>query len=205
MDDSKTILQKYWGFENFRPPQEEIIQSVLKKKDTIALLPTGGGKSVCFQIPALIFEGKTLVISPLIALMQDQVESLTSKGIKAKSLNANLSFKEIDHILENFVYGDLKLLYISPERITSEIFLTRIIKTDLSLIAVDEAHCISQWGYDFRPAYFNILKLRDLLPKVPIVALTATATKQVLIDINSKLNLQKAEIFTKSLLEKILV
>ncbi len=198
MEESSSILKQYWGYDEFRPPQELIIQSVLNQNDTIALLPTGGGKSVCFQVPALIFSGKTLVISPLIALMQDQVDTLVSKGIKAKSLNASLNYKEIDLILDNFVYGDLKILYISPERASSELFCIRLAKTKLSLIAVDEAHCISQWGYDFRPSYFNIPKLREIHPKVPIIALTATATPKVLDDISEKLALKSATIFKKS-------
>lgn len=198
MEESNAILKQYWGYDEFRPPQDLIIESVLQQNDTIALLPTGGGKSVCFQVPALIFAGKTLVISPLIALMQDQVDTLISKGIKAKSLNASLSYKEIDVVLDNFVYGDLKILYISPERISSELFSTRLAKVKLSLIAVDEAHCISQWGYDFRPSYFNIPKLREIHPKVPIIALTATATPKVLSDITEKLALRSPSIFRKS-------
>ena len=198
MEESNAILKQYWGYDEFRPPQDLIIESVLQQNDTIALLPTGGGKSVCFQVPALLFPGKTLVISPLIALMQDQVDTLISKGIKAKSLNASLSYKEIDIVLDNFVYGDLKILYISPERISSELFSIRLAKAKLSLIAVDEAHCISQWGYDFRPSYFNIPKLREIHPKVPIIALTATATPKVLTDITEKLALRSPSIFRKS-------
>jgi ATP-dependent DNA helicase RecQ len=193
-----SILKKYWGYDTFRPPQDLIIDSVLQRKDTIALLPTGGGKSVCYQVPAMMFSGKTIVISPLIALMQDQVDNLFARGIIAKALNANLHYKEIDAILDNFVYGDLKLLYISPERIGSEVFMTRIQKANISLIAVDEAHCISQWGYDFRPSYFNIATLRQIHPLVPILALTATATPNVLKDISEKLELKTPAIFQKS-------
>lgn len=198
MKDSKSILQQYWGYDSFRSPQGEVIDAVILKNDTIALLPTGGGKSVCFQVPALMLEGKTLVISPLIALMQDQVSSLIAKGIKAKSLNANMSYREIDGILDNFVFGDLKILYISPERITSEVFAARIARTKLSLIAIDEAHCISQWGYDFRPSYFNIPTLREIHPNVPIIALTATATDKVIHDIAAKLEMKSPKIFKKS-------
>lgn len=198
MEDIHSILKQYWGYDNFRPPQEEIIQSILQQNDTIALLPTGGGKSVCFQVPALILPGKTLVISPLIALMQDQVDNLFAKGIIAKSLNANMHYKEMETILNNFVLGDLKMLYISPERIDSEAFISKIQNAKISLIAVDEAHCISQWGYDFRPSYFNINKLRDVFQAAPIIALTATATPHVLKDIAEKLHLKKPAIFKKS-------
>lgn len=198
MEDIHSILKQYWGYDTFRPPQEEIIQSILQQNDTIALLPTGGGKSVCFQVPALSFPGKTLVISPLIALMQDQVDNLFAKGIIAKSLNANMHFKEMEAILNNFVSGDLKILYISPERIDSEIFITKIQNAKISLIAVDEAHCISQWGYDFRPSYFNINKLRTVFANAPIIALTATATPTVLKDIAEKLQLKKPATFKKS-------
>ncbi len=198
MTERDSILKKYWGYDTFRPPQDLIIDSVLQRKDTIALLPTGGGKSVCYQVPAMMFSGKTIVISPLIALMQDQVDNLFARGIIAKALNANLHYKEIDAILDNFVYGDLKLLYISPERIGSEVFMTRIQKANISLIAVDEAHCISQWGYDFRPSYFNIATLRQIHPLVPVLALTATATPNVLKDISEKLELKTPVIFQKS-------
>lgn len=198
MEDSRSILKQYWGFDEFRPPQQEIIDAVIQKKDTIALLPTGGGKSVCFQIPALMVTGKTLVISPLIALMQDQVDNLFSKGITAKSLNSNLHQKEAEAILDNFVYGDLKILYISPERIGSDVFMERISKVKLDIIAVDEAHCISQWGYDFRPAYFNIPLLREMHQNAVMMALTATATPKVISDIGEKLQLRAPTIFKKS-------
>ncbi|MBK9255339.1 MAG: RecQ family ATP-dependent DNA helicase [Saprospiraceae bacterium] len=198
MKDLNQILKQYWGFDEFRAPQDSIIHSVLENKDTIALLPTGGGKSLCYQLPALMLEGKTIVVSPLIALMQDQVSALLAKGIKAKSLNATLTYREIDIILDNFVYGDLKILYISPERITSDIFITRFAKAKISLIAVDEAHCISQWGYDFRPSYFNIHLLREVHKNVPIIALTATATPLVVKDIREKLELRNPQEFKKS-------
>lgn len=198
MEDSKAILKQYWGYDDFRFPQDQIIDAVIREKDTIALLPTGGGKSLCFQVPAIMFSGKTLVISPLIALMQDQVDNLFARGIIAKSLHSNLHYKEIDAILDSFVYGDLKLLYISPERIGSEMFMTRLTKVKLSLVAVDEAHCISQWGYDFRPAYFNIPMIREMHPRTPMIALTATATSQVIKDISEKLLLKDPVIFKKS-------
>jgi len=198
LKEINSVLKKYWGFDEFRFPQEKIITSILEKNDTIALLPTGGGKSLCYQLPALVFEGKTLVISPLIALMEDQVTSLLAKGIKAKAIHSNLQYKEIDFILDNFVYGDIKLLYISPERIASEMFIERFKRTNIDLIAVDEAHCISQWGYDFRPSYFDIIKLRDYKPNVPFLALTATATPKVIQDITLKLDLRNPQVFKKS-------
>ncbi len=198
MEESRSILRQYWGYDDFRSPQKEIIQSVLQGRDTIALLPTGGGKSICYQIPALMLPGKTIIISPLIALMQDQVDNLMQRGIIAKSLNSNLDYRQIDSILDRFVYGDLRLLYISPERIATELFSKRIQNAKLSLIAVDEAHCISQWGYDFRPAYFNIPRLREIHPDVPVMALTATATPKVLDDIREKLLLKSPVIFKKS-------
>lgn len=198
MVDSKSILKQYWGYEEFREPQQQIIDTVLQRKDTIALLPTGGGKSICYQIPAIMLPGKTIVISPLIALMQDQVDNLFRRGIIAKSLHSNLNYKEIDVILDNFIDGNLKLLYISPERIESNSFLAKIGYAKVNLIAVDESHCISQWGYDFRPAYFNIPKLKALFPDATMMALTATATPKVLSDIIEKLNLQAPQVFKKS-------
>jgi ATP-dependent DNA helicase RecQ len=176
----KACLKKYWGFDVFRPPQDAIVHSVLERKDTVALLPTGGGKSLCFQLPAIMMEGKTLVVSPLIALMQDQVNQLAKRGVKAAFLHSGRTRKEIDAILDNFMFGDLKILYVAPERIDSEVFMTRIARVKLALIAIDEAHCISQWGYDFRPAYFNIPKLRDIHPNVPVIALTAYETPYVI-------------------------
>lgn len=198
MDELALILHRYWGYETFRTPQREVMDSVLSQSDTVALLPTGGGKSICFQVPALFLPGKTLIISPLIALMNDQVEQLTRRGIKAASLNATQTPKELEAILSNFVFGDMKMLYVSPERLTSPLFLSGIQRTKLSLIAVDEAHCISQWGFDFRPAYFNIPILREIHPDVPIIALTATATHKVLLDINDKLQLRNPKTFVKS-------
>lgn len=198
MEDRTIILKKYWGYDSFRSPQDLIIDSVIALHDTIALLPTGGGKSLCFQIPALMFQGKTIVVSPLIALMQDQVDHLRFRNINAKALHSNLTYQQIDAILDDFVYGDIKLLYISPERIKSEMFSLRIAKAKVSLIAIDEAHCISQWGYDFRPAYFNIPTLRQIHPKVPFITLTATATPKVITDISEKLELKEPAIFKKS-------
>lgn len=192
------LLQKFWGFTEFRPPQLEIIENVINRKDTVALLPTGGGKSLCYQLPALVFSGKTIVITPLIALMEDQVQALRSKGIKATAIHGNLSYRDLDRSLDNFVFGDTKILFISPERIQSEIFKERYKRANVDLIAVDEAHCISQWGYDFRPSYMHIPLLREWKPGTVIMALTATATEEVLKDIQEKLQLQKPGIFRKS-------
>lgn len=194
----ESILQKYWGYNSFRYPQDEIIKSVLSGEDVVALLPTGGGKSICYQIPALILKGKTIIISPLIALMQDQVENLFARGIMAKSLNSTMHPKEIDAILDSFVFGDLKMLYISPERIRSDQFISRISKAKVDLIAVDEAHCISHWGYDFRPSYFEIKVLKEVFPKACTIALTATATSKVLDDIITRLDLSKPKVYKKS-------
>lgn len=202
MEKSKIILKKFWGYDEFRPPQGEIIQNVLLGKDTIALLPTGGGKSICYQIPSLILKGKTIVISPLIALMQDQVDNLFLRGISAKSLNSNMDYREIDAILDNFVFGDLKILYISPERLSSDTFMRRIARAAVDLIAVDEAHCISQWGYDFRPSYFDIPALKKIHTRAVVMALTATATPAVIKDIADKLEMKSPGIFRKSFARK---
>ncbi|MFT4663144.1 MAG: ATP-dependent DNA helicase RecQ, partial [Gammaproteobacteria bacterium] len=192
------ILRQFWGFDNFRPLQEDIIQSALDGKDTLALLPTGGGKSLCFQVPAMCKEGICLVISPLIALMKDQVFHLRQKNIPAEAIFSGMRYQDIDRILDNCVYGDTKLLYISPERLKTELFLERLKKMNVNLIAIDEAHCISQWGYDFRPAYLEIALIRELLPEVPLIALTATATPKVVEDIQQKLNFKKENVFQKS-------
>ncbi|MDQ8052076.1 MAG: ATP-dependent DNA helicase RecQ [Pedobacter sp.] len=192
------ILKKYWGFDNFRPLQDEIIQSVLNGHDTLALLPTGGGKSICFQVPALAREGICIVVSPLIALMKDQVENLKAKGIPAIAIYAGMGKREIDILLDNCIYGKIKFLYLSPERLMAELVRERISYMNVNLIAIDEAHCISQWGYDFRPPYLKIKDLREILPKVPILALTATATPQVREDIVAKLQLDDPKIFVKS-------
>lgn len=181
------ILKEYWGFDRFRPLQEDIINAVLEGKDTLALLPTGGGKSVCFQVPALAKDGLCLVISPLIALMKDQVESLKRKGVLSLAIYSGMSFIEIKKTLQNAAYGNYKLLYVSPERLETSLFLEYLPALNINLIAVDEAHCISQWGYDFRPPYTRIAKLREYLPGVPVLALTASATKPVQDDICDKL------------------
>lgn len=192
------ILLKHWGYSHFRPLQEEVITSVLAGHDTLALMPTGGGKSLCFQVPALAKEGICIVVSPLIALMKDQVENLKAKGIKAMAITSGMSKKEIDIGFDNCVYGDYKFLYLSPERLESDLARARIRKMKVNLLAVDEAHCISQWGYDFRPSYLNIVEMRELLPTVPILALTATATPEVAADIQQKLFFKKENLLRKS-------
>jgi len=192
------ILEQYWGFNSFRAKQEDIINDILAQKDTLALLPTGGGKSVCYQVPALAMEGVCIVISPLVALMKDQVFQLQKRNIKAIALGGGLNQRELDIALDNCIYGNIKLLYLSPERLQSDIVRERIKKMKLSFIAVDEAHCISQWGYDFRPSYLQIAQIRELKPKTPILALTATATKEVVHDIQEKLLFKKENIIQKS-------
>lgn len=198
MSATHHILQQYWGFNNFRPLQEEIVNSVLQGKDTLALLPTGGGKSICFQVPAMTMEGICIVVSPLIALMKDQVENLIKKGIKAIAITSEMHKREIDIALDNCVYGDIKFLYLSPERLETEIVKVRLQKMKVNLIAIDEAHCISQWGYDFRPSYLKIKMLREILPKVPVLALTATATPLVVKDIQKQLLFKKEHVIQKS-------
>ncbi len=196
-----SVLKKYYGYDNFRPLQEEIIQSILDKKDTLALLPTGGGKSICFQIPALMADGICLVISPLIALIKDQVENLQKKGIPALAIYSGMSFIDVKQTLKNAAFGNYKFLYISPERLQTSLFLEYLPAIKPSLIAVDEAHCISQWGYDFRPSYKQIADIRKELPNVPIIALTASATVLVQNDIcDSLLFGKKSNRFQQSFL-----
>ncbi len=192
------VLLKYWGYSSFRPLQEEIIQSALDGKDTLALLPTGGGKSICYQVPGMCADGLCIVISPLIALMKDQVEGLRSRGIKAIGIYHGMSKAEIDNAVDNCVYGDIKFLYMSPERLKTELIRSRIHRMKVSLLAVDEAHCISQWGYDFRPPYLEIAEIRALVPNTPVLALTATATKQVVSDIQEKLQFREGRVFQQS-------
>ena len=194
----REILEKYWHYNHFRPLQEEIIDSVLAGKDTLALLPTGGGKSLCYQIPALATDGICLVISPLIALMKDQVRMLTEKHIKAKYLVSGMSHREIEIILNNCIHHDVKLLYVSPERLQSRLFIDHLRQMKVNLIAVDEAHCISQWGYDFRPPYCEIARIRQYLPNVPVIALTATATPEVVDDIRQRLEFRNGNVFRSS-------
>jgi len=192
------VLKRYWGFDEFRSPQLEIIESILSGRDTIALLPTGGGKSLCYQLPALLTKGKVLVISPLISLMQDQIKQLEDKEISAKAIYSGMPLSAIDAILDNFVHGPLKLLYVSPERVQTELFQTRFYMANVAFVAIDEAHCISQWGHDFRPSYLDLKILREIKPNVPIIALTATATSLILQDIEKQLGLRDVSIFTKS-------
>ncbi len=203
MNGINDILLKYWGHNSFRPLQEDIINSVLNKKDTLALLPTGGGKSVCYQIPALAIEGMCIVVSPLIALMQDQVEQLHKKGIKAIAITSAMNFKEIENAFNNARYNSYKFLYISPERIQSKLFLRILPSLPVNLVAVDEAHCISQWGYDFRPSYLLLKKIRELKPDVPFLAVTATATKKTVEDIIEQLEFKSGyKIFKASFIRK---
>lgn len=200
LKNPKDILQQYWNYSSFRIPQEEIVQAVLEKKDTLALLPTGAGKSICFQVPGLCLEGITIVVTPLIALMRDQVMNLHKKGISAKAIVSGMSHKEIDAVLDSCIYGQIKFLYVSPERLKTEIFQVRVQKMNVCLIAVDEAHCISQWGHDFRPSYLEIGHLRALLPHIPVLALTASANKQVLAEIQEKLLFKSPHEFFKTTL-----
>jgi ATP-dependent DNA helicase RecQ len=196
------ILRKYWNYDSFRHPQQEIIQTVLSGKDILALLPTGGGKSICFQVPALCLPGITLVVSPLIALMRDQVENLKKRGIAADALTSAINKDEQQVIIDNATFGGTKLLYVSPERLENPSFLKQLEQIPVSLIAVDEAHCISQWGYDFRPPYLRIAAIRPMFPKVPVIALTATATPRVVKDIMLRLQFDEERVISISFKRK---
>ena len=198
MTSPAQILQKYWGYSSFRDSQEDIIEAVLNKRDVVTILPTGGGKSLCYQVPGLILEGVCLVISPLISLMNDQTEQLRNKGIKALTIKSKATTDEIVSLFDNLKFGKYKFLYLSPERLQSDLVIQKIKEININLIAVDEAHCISEWGHDFRPSYRLIYKVRDVLPTINIIALTATATKKVVDDIIENLNLSKTSIFKKS-------
>lgn len=200
LTEAKKVLKKFWGYPDFRPPQDKIITKILKGEDCLALLPTGGGKSLCYQIPALLSPGLTLVVSPLISLMQDQVGQLKARGIPAEYIKAGSSRADVERIINNAVYGAYQLLYISPERLETEFFLERLDHLNLSLIAIDEAHCVSQWGYDFRPSYLNIARLKDYHPEVPVLALTATATVEVTEDICTQLKIDPEHKVAKSFL-----
>lgn len=196
------LLKKHWGFDEFRYPQAQIVETVLSQIDSLVLMPTGGGKSVCYQVPALMQPGICLVISPLIALMTDQVKALENKNIKALSLAGSIPYDELIRLLDNALFGNYKFIYLSPERLRNEMVLEYIRQMKISLIAVDEAHCISEWGHDFRPAYREIYRIRELHPQVPVMALTASATAQVANDIYQNLQLQNAEVFTVSFRRK---
>lgn len=196
------ILSTVFGYSDFRPVQLDIVLSVLEGKDTLALLPTGGGKSICFQVPALTMDGICVVVSPLIALMKDQVDNLRKKGILAAAIYSGMGKREIDTILDNCIYGNYKFLYVSPERLKTEIFIERFKKMKVNLIAIDEAHCISQWGYDFRPPYLEIAQIREFHPNVPCLALTASATLKVKADIIEKLELKNPAVFVRSFSRK---
>ena len=198
MDNFHNILRRYWGYSSFRPLQEEIIRSICRGKDTLGLMPTGGGKSITFQVSALTMEGVCLVVTPLIALMQDQVENLREVGISATTVHAGMSHHEIQQKLSSCISGNCKFLYVSPERLTSPFFREKIQSMSLCLLVVDEAHCISQWGYDFRPAYLQIAEIRQQIPHVPVLALTATATPDVVEDIQNKLLFREKNVLKKS-------
>jgi len=192
------ILNKYWGFQEFRSSQLEVILAILEKRDTLTLFPTGGGKSICFQVPAMIKEGICVVISPLISLMEDQVQSLQKKNIKVMAITGGISYADLDRTLDNCIFGNYKFLYLSPERLQQDIVKERLKQMNVNLIAVDEAHCISQWGHDFRPAYRTISTIREIIPQTPIAAFTATATNLVVEDICEQLQLSNYSIFKKS-------
>ena len=198
MNKYQEILKQYWGYDSFLDLQEEIITSIGEGKDTLGLMPTGGGKSITFQVPALAQSGLCIVITPLIALMKDQVQNLRKRGIKALAIYSGMTRQEIVTALENCIFGDYKFLYISPERLDTEIFRIKLRSMKVSMITVDESHCISQWGYDFRPAYLKIAEIRELLPGVPVLALTATATPEVVKDIQSRLNFREENVFRMS-------
>lgn len=198
MTNYQSILQKYWGYPDFRGIQQEIIESIGQGKDTLGLMPTGGGKSITFQVPALAMDGVCLVVTPLIALMKDQVQNLRKRGIMAAAIYSGMTRPEIVTTLENCIFGQTKLLYISPERLASELFQTKLRHIKVSFITVDEAHCISQWGYDFRPSYLNIADIKKLKPSAPILALTATATPAVIDDIQERLQFKEKNVFKMS-------
>ena len=194
----RQILKEYWGYDDFRGIQREIIESIGSGKDTMGLMPTGGGKSITFQVPAMAMKGVCIVITPLIALMKDQVANLRRLGIPAAFVNSSMGHEEMLATLENCVYGGTKLLYVSPERLSSELFQTKLKHMEVSFITVDEAHCISQWGYDFRPSYLEIVNIRKLKPNAPVLALTATATPEVVDDIQERLGFSEKNVFKMS-------
>ena len=197
-DHLLAVLDRYWGYKEFRPGQKAVIDAVVSRHDTLALMPTGGGKSLTYQVPTLATDGLCIVITPLIALMKDQVDRLRQMGIAATAIHSGMSYSQIDIALDNCVYGDMKFLYIAPERLATESFRMRVQRMNVMLLAVDEAHCISQWGYDFRPSYLRIKEVRKLLPDVPILALTASATELVAKDIMRQLDFEKPNIIRSS-------
>lgn len=194
----RQILQQFWGYNSFRPMQEDVVNAVLDRQDTLVLMPTGGGKSLCFQVPALAMKGVCIVVTPLIALMKDQVEQLRKRGIPAAAIYSGMHYREIDSTLDNCIYGNTKFLYVSPERLRTEILIERAKLMTVCLLAVDEAHCISAWGYDFRPPYLQIAEFRELIPETPIIALTASATPEVQTDIQDKLILRNPQVFRQT-------
>jgi ATP-dependent DNA helicase RecQ len=198
MDKSREILERVWGYNNFRPMQEEIVDAAIYGKDVLALLPTGGGKSICFQVPGLAREGLCIVVSPLIALMEDQVRQLTKRGVRARALTSGMSYREMDITLDNARFGGLDFLYISPERIQTRLFQERVRLMEIGLLVVDEAHCISEWGQDFRPSYLSIALIREIHPKVPVMAVTATANEKVKTEIIERLLLHQPAVFEAS-------
>jgi len=199
LSKARDILKQWWGYDSFRPLQEDIVDSIIAGRDTLALLPTGGGKSICFQVPALMQPGICIVISPLIALMKDQVENLQQRGIKALSVTSELKPEQLDAVFDRCIYEDeVKFLYLSPERLKTDLARQRITKMKVNLIAVDEAHCISEWGYDFRPPYLDIAEIRPLHPEVPVLALTASATPKVVDDIQERLSFKSKNVLRKS-------
>jgi ATP-dependent DNA helicase RecQ len=190
------LLQKFWNYPDFRPDQKRVVESILQNKDTVALLPTGGGKSICYQVPGLVFEGTVVVISPLIALMNDQVAGLKKRNISAIAITSSMGYREVDIALENAVYDKYKFLYVSPERVKSDLFQQRLRDMNVSFFAIDEAHCISQWGFDFRPSYLQLKELRAIKPGVPVLALTASAPERVVKDIEENLELKNTNFIT---------
>ena len=198
MDIFHQILKQYWGYDQFRPLQEDIIHSVSAGKDTLGLMPTGGGKSLTFQVPAMTMKGLCLVVTPLIALMKDQVDNLRQRGIRSLAVYSGMTRQEIITTLENAIFGDYKFLYVSPERLVTQLFLSKLRDMDVCMLVVDESHCISQWGYDFRPSYLKIADIRQHLPNIPVLALTATATPEVIDDIQAQLHFREKNVFRKS-------
>ncbi|REJ63254.1 MAG: ATP-dependent DNA helicase RecQ, partial [Bacteroidetes bacterium] len=198
IDKARAVLKKYWGYDDFRGLQGEIITSTLSGKDTIGLLPTGGGKSICYQVPGIIYPGTTLVISPLVALMEDQHNGLVQRGIKSYHFKGSYSVRKLDEAFRNLRYGKYKFAFLAPERLSNPLFLEYLGNADISLIAIDEAHCISQWGFDFRPSYLNIHKVKEILPDTPTIALTASATPRVKVDLLQELRIPDAKVFEGS-------